>query len=335
VKNKEYTFKLITPIFSYGADNRKHAESAIRTTSIKGMMRYMFRIAQPMLSSKELFDLENKLFGDAKDQTSPVRLAITFPPNAEIKPSQFLLHKPKGEKKPIIPRETFKVRMSLRPNLKCPSELNKKQNENLNEEELLNWYQSLLELSFLLIGLGQRSRKGRGCAWNSEKKIMNINEVKNEILCYLNKINVDKNKIYKFDDEDKKNKINLCVESVHKRPFIEKVEFGKAVKKQKSKEAWEVLLKKIDWTSHDIKERDQQKKLKHASRSENGKYYSATGSGTPRFSSSIIVSAVETTDGLLPIYTCVKAVVKNDVLDAKKEWQTFISKIEGNGGGGS
>lgn len=371
---EEYEFKIITPIFSYG--NNEIPE--IRPASIKGMMRYMFRIAQPTLKTSDLLKHENKLFGDAESKASPIRLAIVSKPKADTDDSQFLHHKDsktgefrkKFKSVAFSQGQNFTVRMMLRPkhlrDLEYLNNLKEKQYECLSVEEQkdfdrLNieikdacWYKSLLELSFLFIGIGQRSRKGRGRAGNEKKKLKDIKGTKDDILILLNEISGE---LYQFDDKDEK--IIPCKSKKLDRPVINEIKFGKVIEKQGNNEPWQVLLEKIDEASHCIKNRDNQvpeyASLVEKRTNRNGKNYHetyyATGSITEpwcrnkrkrecknrcicdyrtvsRFSSSIIVGAVETTDGLLPVYTCVTAIVKGKLLDAEEEWKKFIDFAE-------
>ena len=72
--------ELITPLFSCGA-NQFNPE--IRTTELKGLMRYMYRIACPTQNYTILRQNEAALFGGAADansdggHASPIRLSIT------------------------------------------------------------------------------------------------------------------------------------------------------------------------------------------------------------------------------------------------------------------
>ena len=102
---------------------------------------------------------------------------------------------------------------------------------------------------------------------------------------------------------------------------------------------WESFLTAIDEATHQIK-------LQSIASSVAGKEgrlpkYYATGSPVvgnlknrkeikdgDRFASSIIVGVAETKEGLLPIYTCVKPVIKGEVLNAKDEWNKFIKFVE-------
>jgi len=352
MESKKCKFKIITPVFSYGADNSS-AQSVpeIRPTSIKGMMRYMFRITQPTLEVGELLNHEKKIFGDAETAASPLRLAVSKQ-NLKIGSERFLLHKPSFKRKFIQPNQPFSLLMRLRP-------------KYVRDHQTLDWYQSLLELSFLLIGIGQRSRKGRGRAQIESNEKGLKSDVKCKIKKHLNNIMLNDVGIYELSKDEKEIefKPNENQQGAENRPVIEKIVFGKPIKNQGKIEAWQKLLKNIDQASHDIKKRDNEQVPIHASliiKKTNSEAYFATGSveetgcrnkkrgrregicekkcicdykTVARFSSSIIVGAVETTEGLLPIYTCVKAVVEGKVLDnAETEWGEFIKKVEGKGG---
>jgi len=368
MKDTKFKFKVITPIFSYGADNgSERSEPEIRPASVKGMMRYMFRIAQPTLETKELLEYENKIFGDAESKASPVRLAVVEHPKPDLKPSQFLHHKKQDGKykkhfmkRSIQPDKNFSIRMSLRPKhlrdhlhfneLKKRqhqglSAVEKKEFERLEKEKLKDpsWYQSLLELSFVLVGLGQRSRRGRGRAQNIDvdRGLIDIDadQMKCEILKRLNNASVVEKKFYKFNDDSLKTKIIPIENSRFRqdRPVIEIIVFGELISK-----GWENFLESVDEASHKIKLDRKKSSVKRSNHNIRGWYYATGWPKKPRFSSAIIASIAETSDGFLPIYTCVKPVLylkdsqKEEILctlNAKQELDEFINHIESKGGG--
>jgi|GEM_PF-1209059 len=331
-QRKEIKFEVITPIFSYGADQK---EPEIRPASIKGMMRYMYRVCQHDIArSSDLLKEENKLFGDAEKIASPIRLSIV-PKVLKQSSEPFLLHNEKRRKKwnqtnSIRPTSEFEVRLRL----------------TKNAPKCLKWYENLIELSFILCGMGQRSRKGRGRAQNLALKFKNKEDAMNKIEWYLQKIAPESE--YKLSGNEIE-PLKLAATYV-KRPVIEKIIFGDPVKKNNYKEAWDVLLTKVDDASHDIKDMDNEG-VKSVPKGREGPLYHATGSisskqdkDAVRFASSVIVGVIEVEDEILPIYTCVRAILhhKKDKdkknafwLDAENEWQTFINKIEGEEGGGS
>ena len=345
-------FEVITPIFSYGANNSDSADPEIRPASIKGMMRYMFRIAT--LESDKLFELESKIFGDATNKASPIRLAVVTKPKIDSKPRQFLLHKYKGKKKSIPPETHFTLRMSLRQkhlqDLKCLEKLEKKkQSQVLDEEEekdfkrlkeenlkSLNWYQTLIKLSFILVGLGQRSRKGRGrgCSKNYDTE----ESLKNDILKQLTEISGKG--VYDFENINSKKMIIFKGNSDVKRPIIEKIVFGETKEK-----GWEDFLRKLDWASHDIKDEGNERKnavkspiLKEDKNQFNReswgqrRKFHATGNSSPRFASSIIVGCAQIGEKILPIYTYVRPVlsVKETIRDrnGEKKEKTHLCRLD-------
>jgi len=333
VKNKdEYTFKIITPTFSYGADNRNYAIPEIRATSIKGMMRYMFRIAQPTqptndlkLEAGKLLELEKTVFGDAEKSASPVRLAlISNVQSSKIVRQPFLLHNnkkndDKNKKNGIIPETTFDLRLMIRH----------------NAPKNIDWYADLIKLAFILVGLGQRSRKGRGRAicLDKEDQLMCAKEMKEWIKGQLNQI-CGKTDFYSLAG----NKITPKTYSRARRPMIQKIEFGEVISD------WKQFLTKVDDASHKIKLNE--KYAHYIYIGGKRKKYFATGSagkGLGRFASSIMIGLVEINEGLLPIYTYVKPVVGNKELafrenrdKVESELKAFIGHIRNeNKGGGS
>jgi len=80
----ELKCEVVTSIFSYGSDNSTKAFSELRPTSLKGLMRNTFRIVQQKAvgeckkEAENLLNLENQLFGDAKEISSPIKLAFLF-----------------------------------------------------------------------------------------------------------------------------------------------------------------------------------------------------------------------------------------------------------------
>ena len=307
---KLLSFEVITPIFSYGADNKRNSVPEIRPASIKGMMRYMFRIAQPTFESKKLLELENEIFGDPESKASPIRLAVISKPKVDSRPRQFLLHKDdKGEKISIPTGEQFSMRISLRPKHLHDYEKLKKLNNACHNE--LSWYENLIEVAFLLIGLGQRSRKGRGRA--RKVKLTPVNQFKGDITTMLNKITIGMD-AYKLNGQ-----IIEPVPTLKKRmrrPIIEKVEFGELIERD-----WEDFLKNVDDASSQMQRKLKKKKF-------------ATGtSGSSRFASAIFVGVAEVEEGLLPIYTFVTPVSGNkseDYVDEKKERDMLVYWIEEN-----
>ena len=378
-------FKVNTPIFSYGADtyndpkNDIYVEPEIRPASIKGMMRYMFRITQPVMGISDLLIKENALFGDAENSASPVRLAVVDSNKISFEVGKFLFHDKEGynpERKYISSTSEFSIRLKIRKDLDQLNRLRKKSKQGeltelenqrlgkLNEKDSKgylkeeSWYESLLDLSFILIGLGQRSRKGRGRAQiqASDYTIDSLKEL-------LNKVSLSKEaKPYeRFKDEKSRDGIRLKesvakLSSGIKRPIIEKIIFGNL-----KKISGEKFLEMVDQASHDIKweKHDRGKPLKSKLWEKDArqiknikegewieKRYHATGESSPRFASSVIVGCIQIGDRIMPTYTCVRPVIrpmKNDVkrkkikqefccrIDADKEWSAFIEKIEGGG----
>jgi len=320
----ELKCEVITPIFSYGANNSINAFSELRPTSLKGLMRNTFRIVQQkVIGEKEnetenLMDLENQLFGDAKEYASPLRLAFLFD-REKLRKGQrkinFLFHdKAKSNQNPnrfyIFPGSKFEVRIGRR------------QYKNDDKPEItkdLDWYRKLIELSLILGGLGQRSRKGRGRVFikNSNQTVLKEGAMKKHIQCLLNEISLAEKPIYKLIG----NKITTDSKKTNNRPVIEEIEFGKLIPKTND---WEQsFLENIDNASHEIQKKWGEKKF-------------TTGSSNQRFASSVMVGVAKVEKGFLPIYTYITPISNGRYekkINGKGEREEFVELIKNDLGG--
>lgn len=295
--------EIITPLFSSGIDPKK---AELRTSELKALMRYVYRIASNTLETKELYKEEARLFGDAENHASPIRLQLVGKNLEPDKNVPLLLHKgfPKSKCFPV--GRTFSIVLR----------------KFLNKGESLQFYQNLIILSLILCGLGKRSRRGRGCSVVDAGE--SVPHLTRETLLpwiadQLNLINeqttVTDHETYIFDNH----KIKVHPKayknwSEHNRPVIEEIRVGKPIDDIKD------FLTRVDLASHKIKK-------KYASREK----LFATGyaDGRGRFASSLIISVTRTSDEkLFPVYTFVKAVVGDRPLDSDyKERYEMVKSI--------
>lgn len=293
------TCKVITPMFSYGANNTK---PELRPTELKGVMRYIYRITQQNVCSKELFAKESELFGSTKIP-SPIRLQMDF-----IEPKKncerLLLHKDVDAKKNrlfncINIDSTFDIIIGYRK----ADETNKQ------------LYLDILRLSLYLSGMGKRTRRARGCVCIEEEE--KTKEQTMDDVCNLLNSVANYNESYVRD--------GCCINpkklSEELRPVIQKICFGKLLTANCSDEL-NKFLTAVDEASHQTKK--------------NGKANYCDPTGTSSRASSIIVSVAKTTDGYLPIYTYVKAINGCNEIDedfeVRDKFQKEIEKKTKNGG---
>jgi len=112
----------VTPLFIAGADQRNIENEGLRTPSLKGLLRWWFRaIMGGIVSTKDLRELESKIFGSTNQKSSVKILSITKSQPSEINiPSNleylwFSIHmqKRKNQRLQCYPPKTkFKVTLS-------------------------------------------------------------------------------------------------------------------------------------------------------------------------------------------------------------------------------
>ncbi|MFD7522663.1 hypothetical protein [Paenibacillus chitinolyticus] len=304
--NKEtLNCELITPMFSSGMDTKK---AELRASELKALMRYVYRISNQTLDTQKLYEEEARLFGDAEKHASPIRLQLVA---GELKTERklLLLH-PKAGHKPISECYPEKGTYSI------------VLRKFLNKGEGMSFYRNLILLSFILGGMGKRSRRGRGCS-----AVVNAGEsapdlTREALLPWmteqLNLLNatsaspayVLEKDIIRFHPNRYENW------SRYNRPVIEKIRLGKPINNVNK------FLLEVDLASHKIK----------LSPPKNNLFATGYAYKGSKFASSLLISVTRTSKGeLLPVYTFVKAVVdRNTPLDKDHtERNEMISFIEG------
>lgn len=290
MEERKLTGSLITPMFSYGA-YRDTPE--FRTAQIKGMLRYMYRIACPS-QAEILRRNEGILFGEASDgagHASPVRLGAIWRGKAGT--MRILLHDEKKDHNPemrFLDQGTIQLSIKLRP-------ISKEVKNAADRQPDIDWYVDLAILSLTLCGLGRRSRKGRGAIAIEKMKMMDLAQAKEWILGTLNRTvgalsGGTGDNFYVFSEGAIKPRGEL---SGIQRPVIQKIWFGKRLKQRQ--EVME-FLKKIDKLGHyDKLEKDRTDEAK------------ATGYSykKDKLASPLWISLVKVKDGIYPVYMCVKA----------------------------
>jgi len=133
--------KLITPMLMHGEDTRV---AELRPPAIKGAMRFWWRAIHGNLTLKELKEQESQLFGGAGEDSAVkssfrIKLVTTSLQTVQIDP---------------LPHKKSRFRIS-----------GYKENQNLKITLIgkeLDKIKKIFELSTILGGLGQRSRRGFG-----------------------------------------------------------------------------------------------------------------------------------------------------------------------------
>ncbi|ADY55581.1 CRISPR-associated protein TM1795 family protein [Syntrophobotulus glycolicus DSM 8271] len=291
---------VISPMFSYG--NQK---VELRPSELKGLMRYIYRIANHQSRTELLYEAEGKRFGDAEKYASPVRMQMKMLDEKQVRQS-LMLHKEAPDRNPRMLNfsagTTFEIIIRT---------LSGTDIEGITHE----CYKDHVILSLVLGGLGKRTRRGRGCVTIAE-----LNKNNQQLLFWvteqLNTINEKNSSGGTPPYKNEKGEIVVAADLTKlQRPIIEKIKLGKEIKDI------HVFLQSVDQASHNIKRYPPQCV-------QNRKYATGFAFGG-RFASSVIVSVTQTSDGIFPIYTYVKAIYNGVALDsAYEERNEFIDLVE-------
>ncbi len=308
MKSISFKCKILTPMFIGGADGRT---PEIRAPSIKGMMRFWWRAINGSLSIDELRKKEGELFGSSDEDVGRAKFTLFIQKCWDTDPGYEYHPLPhhSGGKNCVYLNETPSCNRNgkcsknfLFPAIKPDKEFTciiRAINENIMP------VQTIFEISFLLGGLGKRSRRGFGSVGithidvNPAPQYSSIEEIYGLL------------KSIEPDTYDLNNGKIIRVKTAHPKatyPYIKEIEIGK------STNSWEALVKKIGGASH-----------KHDC------YYTGfvekVGEDSYRFASPVYVSVIKNRDNdYLPIITTLNCAFESgfDILssDKKKEDKT-------------
>lgn len=271
---REMTCTVISPMFSYG--NNKRLEP--RATEMKGLLRNTYRIANPALSLKELYQYDMMLFGgqmkesglgEIKIKASPIRLQM------EEK------GKGKGEnQKGYEVGDKFNFKFSVNKRQADFSAI-----EYLKDRDEKQWYADLINLSLVLGGIGKEARWGRGCMTNDDIKNITIEKLPEWVAERLNAISSD-SKAYGVLNGEVKLLPGVMKPGANGRPVIAEVSFNKILLKDQN----------YHWKSvRDIKE--------NAKSILERKKQELCGDKENEVTLSVIVSLVEVKKHIVPVNT--------------------------------
>lgn len=280
-----FNITILTPTFLYGSDQNR---PELRAPSIKGVMRYWWRAAFCEEDINLLSEKECELFG-SQNYKSPFSLKVAKSNVITGHYSILPYPRPNGKSgfqfNALMPETNFKVIVDTK-------------DEYIHKMALCS-----IELSFILGGLGKRSRRGFGSVRiteNSYGAYDEIYESKEKFLSnLLKKLNEIKPDSYKAEEAGITN-ISFP-KRVFKYPVIKSIQIG-------SPEVnYAELLKRIDKAAHDNADK-------------------SLGDGRNRMASPIVVRIQKISDEYYPIITELNALYPYQVTNEKPK-ENFIRQV--------
>ncbi len=281
-----YECEILTPAFINGANK---SEPELRTSSLKGVMRFWWRALQSNLPIKDLKEQEGQIFGSSEDNVGKSKFKLRIVGEIEQDSVQLVTGKNKTNTtiKALKPGEKFNIIIS-----------------SISSTQEHRLYEKILEISLLLGGLGKRSRRGRGSIQIIKRNNEDYQEPQNldDIIKLINLVN--KSELYCKKKEDNKGNEKIVINHSlnEKYPYVKEIEIGKKYS------TYNVLLEKIDETSHNVKK--------------GGSDYTGFASGSRRLASPIYVSVLKNKEGKYkPIITTLNTVFENGYKPREKNKQ--------------
>lgn len=235
---KIYKLKNITHLCSTGS-NRKNIE--FRLTEVKASMRFWWRALNYYDNAHDMWQDEKKIFGDGDNIKSPIEFRL-LQGNWKFKEdqdshvvSEYYDNKMDKNGEKIKKQRTITCTSSGKEIAFKMSLYKRKISEKEFTDKSIYFYDSLLKLSFILGGIGKRSRRGCGVLKvETEDKHNNCNVTYEEIY-ELIKVCMDELNIIKFydfdleidDDYIKIIRKKEYIESSCKYPYIEEILISK------------------------------------------------------------------------------------------------------------
>lgn len=222
--------EIVTPMFLHGHDPNL---LELRPPPFKALFRYWWRASQSITNADNLRKEEGKLFGNTC-QRAPLQIRIPSPDNLESDEHQPLPHHTGGKGCVNCPPGEG-CRKDYPKDAYCPDQQFKIM---LTADDIAD-YVSVVKLSFLLGGVGNRSRRGFGSVRDTNWRFKYVCDLRTEILQTLHDVGSPRD----FD-------INTCgnIESrliTPNYPVIRQIFFGQP------NSDFQSLLKTIGQATHD------------------------------------------------------------------------------------
>ncbi len=250
----------------------------LRESSLKGVLRYFYRVLSAQSSLEILKEEEAKYFGSSDINVGSSKLRIRFEDTDDniVKKQKLIYHKA-HERDAFVEGKKFRIIASS------------------NEE--LQFFTKLIILTLTLGGLGKRSRRGRGsikvlsCSDKSVPILTNYSDFIQELYSILEDLFPSK---YTVDD----NKIKLInfpnLSSSEDYPYVKEIKIGNGF------DNWLDILKNVDDASHSFRKMS------------NAYCLGYVDDGSKRFASPIYITVVKLGSLYYPLVTTL-----NTVMDKK------------------
>ncbi|MDE0012121.1 MAG: type III-B CRISPR module RAMP protein Cmr1 [Candidatus Poribacteria bacterium] len=271
----QLNLETVTPMFLRGSDNNT---LELRPPAFKALFRYWWRAAVGETNIDTLRQTEGNLFGSTKGR-SPLSIRISGianPPSAAYTP---LPHRPGGfQSQAYSPNGRFNLTLTA---------------------PVLTKYEKIATLSFLLGGVGNRSRRGFGSMRYHNWGFQHINDLQNEVYQTLSQISPRT-----FRQTAGKIEVNTTA-PVPDYPVILTIYFGNTLWNDVND-----LLRRIGQATHDHND-------------------NALGGITPRMASPIHVRIQKVGAQFVPVVTQLNSVFSNNAVphNYKNIQQNFINAI--------
>lgn len=299
MENRKIVCTILTPLFSYGAYKN---EPEFRNSELKGAMRYVYRIICPTSNAEGLRRDEMELFGGTAGQKgadsshmSPIRICIY---GSAVKGYERILQH-KWDKKPCFLKGDFEIVIRLKP-------FQGKRSPDYIRKADIDWYEDLIKLSLIFCGMGERSRKGKGCFKIRGLDFASKKQALEWICNVMNKVaemSLEKHQMsYKIENGKIISAINL---QKLNHPVVEKIELGEKIEQDGLKN----YLYAVDKSSHYAKKEENENR-RDRSVIKAAEKKCATGYGSPKFASPLFIRLIQIGKDYFPLYIFIKGVIR-------------------------
>ena len=285
----DLNLETVTPIFLHGSDN---TVLELRPPSFKSLFRYWWRTVQDY-EERSLREAEGKLFGST-DSKAPFSIRAPQAANLQLTKYKLLPHKRGREINAYEVDQQFSLHLIAK-----------------NKADA-SYYKQIAKLSFLLGGVGARSRRGFGSvretAWNSR----DVSSLQEEILDALNAVA----KANRFQIKDRYRINGRFVEIIESKrrthyppeyPVVLRIFFGELTNDIDD------LLVTIGKATSDAKRKNRDYTL---------------GEGRPRMASPVIIRIQKVNNQYIPIATQLYSKYpRRTPRDIKRKQMLFINDI--------